>query len=219
MPNRMRAHSSVCVRNEAVARRIKTVLREASPHGVLLSRFEYVERIAGRDGMPSATFLLREVGGWAEVARWAGLRPHGDAAEVIWKETRSQLVDLSYRFHEGTYGPSSHEWDMHRHPALPPSEKLKKRFITWSSVLAWAGGMEEASEAYYQKRERARVRQRQAAIAKKSAASKRLAAVEDELMREELSAQGLTIAGEIRTGFRYDWTTRRYYECTAATLR
>lgn len=217
--NRLVAHTRVCVQDPVVAERVKEGLRQVSPFGVLLSWEDYRVSVAGRDGMPSYRTLRWQIGDWDAIARWAGLRPYGELSEEIWGAARKRLRDLSYKFYDGLYGPCIEDWEDGRAYYLPRAAELMERLGSWSAVLGWAGGMEEASPSYYALMARDReLRARKQAQAKARARIK-LMEVEAALIEQDRNAAVGVEVCKPRNVTYYDWRTRSYYQCSAASIR
>ena len=217
--NRLRAHVAVCLGDPAVATRIKRALAKYSPYGVLLSRFDYTVLLAGRDGLPCAMHLRRYIGTWDEVARWAGLMPHRQLSEVLWRACREFLSDLAYRLHDGEYGPSAQEWEEFRDPHLPSSSKLLSRFTTWSNVLSWGGGFSCAEESYYKRRQKERDAAALLRFKARNEPRERLIAVEQELEEQMRKYPPDLTVGETREAMIYDWTRHCWRKRALATVR
>jgi hypothetical protein len=217
-PGRYAAHAAVCLRNLDVSDRIKSGLREVSSFGVLLARRKYDGEVAGRDGMPSSRYLRVHVGLWSDVAQWAELRPHGEWAEALWREARGRMVDLSYYLYDGSYGPSALDWDDCRGGEFPSAGKLLQRFTSWAAVLAWGGGMAEASPEYYHLARRRRHHRRERIVLDERGVEHEQQLLERLYLLEE-ERRPLLAASEYREGYLYDWRSRRWRKCAVAPLR
>lgn len=190
-----------------------------SPVGAILSKERYRREVAGRNGMPSYRLLRRTVGVWSDVARWAGLRPHREWQAAVWGAARKYLVDLAYRLHEGNYGPSVDEWEIYRPDYLPDGPTLQRRLGNWAAVLGWAGGLEEAPDAFYLRAAALRERRRWQELRPKHASEAALAKLEARMLDEDRHKADLLTVSEPRVVKMYDWTTRRWRERAAASVR
>lgn len=214
--HRLRAHSAVCLANPKLAESVRSTLRRRSCYGVLMSQRSYILHIAGRDGMPSQSYLQRHLGTWSNVALWAGLRPQSELYDAIWKASKSLMVDLSFAFYDGQYGPSQDDWETRRDQQMPSAAALLKRLRTWSNVLAWAGGLEEASPNFYANARRIREAKAAKVVAHRMAVRKALAEAEESSVTV---SDGVPVMESPKEVVYYDWTYRCYRKRSAASVR
>lgn len=151
-------HQSVCIHNPDVRAVVFAALHSLAEGPFLPSRNTYNAEARRAEGLPQAATITGGLGltTWDDLAPIVGLRPRSERDQYQIEE----LHRIAQEIHDGRYGPSQVEWEVHRGPATYRGQHLPRVFgvSTWGDLLAFAG-LAYGTKSYYMARSRQREEQ------------------------------------------------------------